>query len=358
MTSLVCDGLGNHNLTAFSLNKRTLFVKCHGKDRIVGNNIKRKSVVVFDRRIKRLHKDGAALSHSKRRKQYREMCAAREDEDWIDYDYFRVEIAKRLMERLDDINRYDGFPLALDIGSGAGYLYKEICSDDGLNGVGGIGGVLKLVQTESSHDMLYRNEKDDESVVDGNHRCDTYKMVVNEEEQLPFPDDTFDLVLSSIAMHWVNDLPGLLSEVKRILKPDGCFMFAMIGGASFTELRSSLVLAELEQSGGVSPHVGPFVDFADVGNLISSAGFMLPTIDIDTIHISYPNALVLMEHIQRMGEGNACVQRKMRVSSGIFLAGACIYDDMFKLDKGIELDANDVEASIQVIYAIGWKSLF
>jgi len=137
-------------------------------------------------------------------------------------------------------------------------------------------------------------------------------------------------------------------------------MFAMVGGGSLSELRSSLVLAEMERDGGVSPHIGPFVDFSDVGQLITSAGFTLPTVDIDTIHFSFPNAMVMMEHLQRMGEGNVCWNRKSRTSMDTFIAAASIYQEMFPLDDEFQdnqskVEDRDVIASVQVIYAIGWS---
>jgi SAM-dependent methyltransferase len=103
------------------------------------------------------------------------------------------------------------FPLALDIGAGSGYIYQAICSDDAFGGQGGIGGVRKLVQLDSSEVFLRRDEHE---ALDGSHRCDTYRLHADEEGTLPFPDGTFDLVLSSQSMHWVNDLPGLFREVK------------------------------------------------------------------------------------------------------------------------------------------------
>jgi len=313
----------------------------------------------FDRHLKRLQKDASARAHRISR------TSSSPDEP-IDYDYFRTEVANRLVDRLDDIIREDGFPLALDIGSGPGFVYRAICSDDGMEGVGGIGGVRKLVQLESSKDMLHRDD-DTTGTDDGGggekteeeRRCGTYRLQGNEEGPLPFPDGTFDLVISSAALHWVNDLPGLLLEIKRVLKPDGCLIFAMVGGSStLMELRSSLVLAEMERDGGVSSHVGPFVDFSDVGSLLTNAGFALTTVDVDTIPLSYPNAMVLMEHLQRMGEGNACVNRRESVSRGTFLAAACVYDEMFKLEAGgrdDHVEDREVEATVQVIYAIGWS---
>ena len=106
-------------------------------------------------------------------------------------------------------------------------------------------------------------------------------------------------------------------------------MFSMIGGTTLPELRVAMVLAELEREGGVGAHVGPFVELSDVGSLLQGAGFSLPTIDVDTVRISYPNAFVLMEHLQRMGEGNASLRRRSHTGKDVFLAAACIYDEMF-----------------------------
>jgi NADH dehydrogenase [ubiquinone] 1 alpha subcomplex assembly factor 5 len=175
-----------------------------------------------------------------------------------------------LVDRLDDIKREEGFPLALDIGGGCGHLYQAIASDDAFEGKGGIGGIQKMVLLDSSDGMLHVN---DDILIpeEGLKRCKAYKLNADEEDKLPFPDGTFDLVLSSQSMHWVNDLPDLFKEVHRVLKPDGCFMFSMIGGATLPELRIALMLAELEQEGGVGAHVGPFVELSDVGSLMQNA---------------------------------------------------------------------------------------
>jgi len=299
----------------------------------------------FDRAVKVLQRDGIARAQ----RAWRESG----NDDIIDYDYFRLEIGKRLIDRLDDIKREDGFPLALEIGAGPGVLHRLICSDDAIDGEGGIGGIRKLVQIDSSDLMLRRDE---DIPVEGSERCGTYRLNTDEESKMPFPDGTFDLVISSVSLHWVNELPRLFDDVKRILKPDGCFIFAMVGGTTLPELRSSLVMAEMEREGGVSPHVGPFVELSDVGGLVSGAGFNLPTIDVDTVEITYPNSMVLMEHLQRMGESNACINRRPRTSIDTFLASACLYDEMFKLKDEERLTTNEeVEASVQVIYSIGWS---
>ena len=290
----------------------------------------------------------------------------RRPEPVVSYDYIREEIAVRLVDRLDDIQREEGFPLALDVGAGAGYVHRAICAEAALQeGGGGIGGVKKLVQLDSSHGMLHR---DADIPVKGGDLCDSYRLELDEEAKLPFPSGTFDLVTSCASLHWVNNLPGVLSEIQRVLKPDGCFMWAMIGGTTLPELRVALLMAELEREGGVSPHVGPFVDMADVGGLLQRAGFTLPTIDVDTFQVSFPNAAILMEHLQRMGENSAGIQRKpTRTGRDTFLAATCIYDELY----GVDLEPNnnnnstsnssehppvqtEIEATVNVIYAIGW----
>lgn len=318
----------------------------------------------FDRNMKGLQRDGAARRHRLYNNNENDNSDAvdSDDDDVVDYDYFQREIALRLVDRLDDIKRDEGFPLALDVGSGPGHVYRAVCMDDAAYGEGGIGGIRKLVQLDSSEGMLHRDVDTD---VAGEDRCGTYRLCVDYDgARLPFPDGTFDLVVSATALHRVNDLPQLFREVVRVLKPDGPFLFALVGGATLPELRSSLVLAELERDGGVSPHVGPFVDFTDVGTLLTEAGFALPTVDIDTLHLSYPDAMTLMEHLQRMGEGNACLNRRKddnNMTVDTFVASAAIYQEMFGIaedDDGNAVDGDStsgaVEASVQIIYAIGW----
>ena len=309
----------------------------------------------FDRELKRKQRDNAARSNKVWRLEESSSNDDDENDDIVHYDYFHKEMAARLVDRLDDIKRAEGFPLALDIGAGSGHIYRVICSDDAFEGEGGIGGVRKMVLLDSSSGMLGVNDDDSDDIknTEGSHRCDAYKLHADEEDKLPFPDGTFDLVMSSQSIHWVNDLPKLFQEVNRVLKPDGCFMFSMIGGATLPELRIAMTLAELEREGGVGAHVGPFVELSDVGSLMQNAGFSLPTIDVDTVKISYPSAPVLMEHLQRMGEGNASLRRREHTGRDIFLAASCIYDEMYPVEAEGE-EHRDIEATAQVIFAIGW----
>ncbi|CAM9459635.1 unnamed protein product [Hapterophycus canaliculatus] len=271
------------------------------------------AVKVFDRAAKRRQRDRAAAA------------------DWEgDYDYLREHIASALVDRIEDISRE--FPRALDVGAHAGHIYRAICEKPGLNGRGGIGGVEHLTQCDISEQALLRGVSSSsgsrraaqEGNGEGAVEVGTCHLVAD-EEFLPFPPGSFDLVLSNLALHWVNDLPGALGQIKQALKPDGAFIGAMLGGSTLTELRSCLLLAEQEREGGQSIHTSPSAHVADCGSLLQSAGFSLPTVDQDTVQVGYPNAFVLMEHLQGMGESNAAVNARPRVSRETMLAAAAAY---------------------------------
>jgi NADH dehydrogenase [ubiquinone] 1 alpha subcomplex assembly factor 5 len=112
--------------------------------------------------------------------------------------------------------------------------------------------------------------------------------------QLQFDPNSLDLVISSLSLHWVNDLPKAFKQILRSLKEDGVLLAAVFGGDTLYELRSSLQLAELERRGGLSPHISPFTEVTDIGNLLTRAGFTMLTIDTDEIVVNYPTLFELM----------------------------------------------------------------
>lgn len=102
-----------------------------------------------------------------------------------------------------------------------------------------------------------------------------------DEERLPFADQSLDLVVSTLALHWTNDLPGSLIQVRRALRPDGLFLASILGGATLTELRQALMAAEAEITGGAGLRVAPLADAYDAAGLLQRAGFALPVADVD-----------------------------------------------------------------------------
>ena len=112
-----------------------------------------------------------------------------------------------------------------------------------------------------------------------------YPRVAADEEALPFADGSLDLVVSALALQWVNDLPGALIQIRRALKPDGLLLAAMLGGDSLMELREAFASAESEMEGGLSPRVAPFADLRELGALMQRAGFALPVVDSDRLTV-------------------------------------------------------------------------
>ncbi|MFO1145663.1 MAG: methyltransferase domain-containing protein [Rhodospirillales bacterium] len=258
---------------------------------------------VFDRRSVRQHRDRAAKTLP-------------------DHDFLLREVGERLLDRLDDVRR--SFPLALDLGCHRGELGTMLA---------GRGGIETLVQCDLSEAMV---------------RAATDLRAVADEEALPFADGSFDLVLSAMSLHWVNDLPGTLLQLRRILRPDGLLLMALLGGETLKELRRALADAEIAGEGGLSPRVSPFADVRDIGNLLQRAGFALPVVESDTITVSYGDPLSLLADLHGMGESNAVLhRRKTLMRRKTLLAALQRYRDGHGHD-------GRVPATFQVIFAVAW----
>src|SRR4051812_44746306 len=134
--------------------------------------------------------------------------------------------------------------------------------------------------------------------------------VVADEEALPFKDASLDLVVSALALQFVNDLPGTLIQIRRALKPDGLFLAALAGGDTLTELRQAFAAAEAEIDGGVSPRVAPFADVREMGALLQRAGFALPVTDVERLTVRYSSPFILMGELRRMGATSVLVERR------------------------------------------------
>lgn len=142
-------------------------------------------------------------------------------------------------------------------------------------------------------------------------RPDTSSLpVIADEEALPFADASLDLVVSALALQFVNDLPGTLIQIRRALKPDGLLLAAMIGGESLNELREAFAEAESEIEGGISPRVAPFADIRDLGTLLQRAGFALPVVDSDRLTVRYNSPIALMHDLRAMGATNIASERR------------------------------------------------
>jgi SAM-dependent methyltransferase len=261
---------------------------------------------IFDRRLLRARRGRAAVGlHA--------------------HDFLLREIAERLCDRLSDIAR--AFPLALDLGARDGILART------LNGRGGI---ETLIQSDAA-------------LINARGARHAGPALVADEELLPFPAQCFDVVASNLTLHWVNDLPGALAQIRHSLKPDGLFLASLFGAGTLAELRSALMEAELAETGGASPRVSHFADLRDAAGLLQRAGFALPVADVDTVTVTYGDFLALLRDLRGMGEANALFDRlRHPTRRTIFARAAAIYQQRFAEPDG------RLRATFQVLFLTGW----
>ena len=170
-----------------------------------------------------------------------------------------------------------------------------------------------------------------------------------ESEPLLLAPESVDLAVSGLALQFVNDLPGVLAQIRRTLKPDGLLLAAMVGGDTLTELRQSFGAAEAELEGGISPRVAPFADLRDVGALLQRAGFALPVTDVDRVVVRYDNAFALMQDLRRMGATNVLMERRRAPTRrATILRMVQIYGERFADPDG------RIRATFDVIWLSGW----
>jgi NADH dehydrogenase [ubiquinone] 1 alpha subcomplex assembly factor 5 len=251
----------------------------------------------------------------------RERAAA----SFTEFDFLKSEGALRLADRLELVRR--DFPLCLDFGCHDGVLTRYLIQT---------GKVGTVIQADPAFEFARL------AGVNG-------PAIVSEAEQLPFAPAMFDAVFSCLSLHWIDDLPGLLTQMRALLKPDGLLLVSFLGGSTLVELRSALAEAESEIDGGVSPRAMLMADIRDVGGLLGRAGFALPVADADRLTISYPDLFRLMADLRGMGEQNALQQRIRKPSSRqLFLRAAQIYQARYGRPDG------SIPASFEIITLTGW----
>jgi SAM-dependent methyltransferase len=223
---------------------------------------------VFDRRAVRLHRDRAAAG-----------VAAVAD--------VLEDAAHRLLDRLDDTTHR--FTRALDIG-GRGVVAPLLRA----RGIG-------VVSCDLSPAMAARAAGT------------AGTAIAADEEHLPFAPAAFDLIVASLSLHWVNDLPGALIQLRMALAPDGMFLASLPALGTLDELRRALTAAEATLTGGAAPRVSPFPDLRDCAGLLQRAGFALPVADAEDITLAYADPLALLRDLRAAGETNAVAERDRRI---------------------------------------------
>ncbi|MBX3484279.1 methyltransferase domain-containing protein [Phenylobacterium sp.] len=240
-------------------------------------------------------------------------------------DFLQRRAAVDVAGRLAPIMRT--FPLAVDLSARAG-AFAEALADEAPGKVGA------LIEADLSHRMLAGRPG---------------LRLVADDERLPFADESLDLIVSTLGLHWTNDVVGALIQARRALKPDGLFIGAFLGGVTLTELRQSLVAAEAEILGGAGSRVSPFADARDAAGLLQRAGFQQPVADIDTVTATYEHPLKLLADLRQMGETGVLAERHPRPLTRRLLARAFdLYAERFGTPDG------RIPATFEILTITGW----
>lgn len=248
----------------------------------------------------------------------------RVQEEMAGVDFLLERAALEVDERLDLVLR--DFPVVLDLGAGHGLMASRLTARSDVELVIAADHSAALLQGLSG-----------------------VKKMICDEEALPICEASVNLVTSILSLHFVNDLPGALIQIRRALKPDGLFMAALPGGQTLIELRTAFMMAEEEILGGVSPRVAPMADVKDYGALLQRAGFSLPVVDSDIVNVTYESPLKLMQELRLMGAGNVLTDRLKKPMSRRLLQRVIeIYHEEFSVDGRIN-------ATFEIIHMSGWS---
>lgn len=238
-----------------------------------------------------------------------------------EYSFLKRAAAEDIALRLEAVNRR--FDRALDLGAHDGTLARILKADPLMGGR--IGEIVSA----------------DLSPAFGHQTVD--------EEALPFEEHSFDLIVSALSLHWVNDLPGALIQIRRVLKPDGLFIATVLGGRTLTELRQSLLAAEDEIRGGAANRVSPMLDVFDAAGLLQRTQFAMPVADNDVRTVRYAHPLKLLADLRGMGETAAFANRtNPALTRGILMRAMEIYTQRFSDPDG------RIRATFEFVTLSGW----
>lgn len=226
------------------------------------------------------------------------------------------DAAERLLDRLDDTNRQ--FTDVLDVG-GRGIVAPMLRARG-----------MQVVSCDLSPAMAAINGA---------------PCVAADEECLPFAAASFDLIVASLALHWINDLPGALLQMRQALRPDGLLLASVPALGTLAELRTALTEAEAQITGGASPRVSPFPELRDCAHLLQRAGFVLPVADVEDIRLLYASPLGLLADLRAAGETNAIYQRARTTPARTLFPAAL---------TRLPADAGRATATLRMAVMTGW----
>ncbi|WP_295226751.1 methyltransferase domain-containing protein [uncultured Brevundimonas sp.] len=233
-------------------------------------------------------------------------------------DFLHARAAANAAESLEAILR--DFPVAVDLSAHPGVFDAAVRSSDAAGRVGPVQTPVSLAQRAAPG-----------------------------ADALPLADASTDLIASLLTLHWANDLPGALAQIRRALKPDGLFIGTLFGAGTLKELRAVLTEVELQERGGAQARVSPFADGYDGAALLQRAGFALPVSDVDRFTVRYADLFALIRDLRAMGETNVLHGPVRPLSRRIVARAAALYAERYGLDDG------RIPATFEIIHLAGWK---
>ena len=242
-----------------------------------------------------------------------------------DAHFLMAEVVDRLVERLDDVTR--PFPRAAVVGAWRGEMARALLARPGTESV---------VQVEPSLGLARL-------------AAEAAPVAVGDEERLPLAPGSLDLIVAPLLLHWTNDLPGALIQMRRALRPDGLLLAAMLGAGTLAELRGCLTEAEVEATGGLSPRFAPLAEIRDLGGLLQRAGLALPVADREAITVRYGDPLRLLRDLRAMAETAALAERRrVFLRREVLARGLALYAERHADAEG------RVTATFELAFLHGW----
>lgn len=232
----------------------------------------------------------------------RKARAKRRDQE----NFLAEEAARGIAHRLSAVNRRFAMPVALDIPAPAFIILQDLASN-------------------------------------------WTTVTLGENERLPLEPQSHDLIISVLSLHAVNDLPGALIQIRRVLRPDGLFMGALFAGDTLGELRESFAAGEEQIMGGASPRVSPFADVRDLGALLQRAGFALPVADTERTVVRYRAFPTLAADLRAAGETNVLAARTRKPLRRDILAASLVHYAQHHAE-----DDGRLRATFEIAYLTGW----
>lgn len=242
---------------------------------------------------------------------------ARAARRFADADFLHRRAAENAVQSLEATLRE--FPVAVDLSALPG-PFAEVMS--GSDAAGRVGAPMSLADMASAADPG--------------------------AAPLPVAEGSADLIVSLMTLHWANDLPGALTQIRRALKPDGLFLGTLLGAGTLKELRAVLTEAELELRGGARARVSPFADGFDGAGLLQRAGFALPVADVDRVTVRYPGLPALVRDLRAMGETNALAGPIKPLDRAMLRRAAALYSERYG-----EADGR-ISATFEIVNLAGW----